>query len=124
MEIGPLSNKRPVLVTAEKQTDRQPNSDLRKGPRDVIEISYSGRRKLAELADAALKSGPPGSNTRETTKHSSAQGTDRTSAADSNDDREDRIQQIRKRIDSGFYDRSEVKRTIADRLIDDMDIES
>ena len=122
MEIGPLSNKRPVLVTTENRADRQPKADLRKGPGDVIEISDSGRRKLAELADAALKSERPGSNTSETTEHSSVQSPDSTGGADLSNDREDRIRQIRERIDSGFYDRTEVKRTIADRLIDDMDM--
>ena len=122
MEIGPLSNKRPALVTAENRNDRQPKIDSRKEPGDVIEISDSGRRKLAELADAALKSERPGSNASETTEHSSAQGTDRTGGADLSNDREDRIRRIRERIDSGFYNRTEVKRTIADRLIDDMDM--
>ena len=121
MEIGPLSNKRPVLVAAENQADRQPKADSRRGQGDVIEISYSGRRKLAELADAALKSTSSGSDTRETTEHSLAQRPDRTGAADSSDDREDRIRRIRDRIDSGFYDQSDVKKTIAERLLDDMD---
>ena len=121
MEIGPLSNKRPVLVTAENRAELQPKVDLKRGQGDVIEISYSGRRKLAELADAALKSKTSGSNTRETSEHSLAHGLDRTEAAGPSDDREDRIRRIHERIDSGFYDRSDVKKTIAERLLDDMD---
>ena len=98
MEIGPLSNRRPLPITRENQVERQQGADTGKETGDVIEISYSGRRKLAELADAALKSELPVS------------------------DSEDRIRLIRERIDSGFYDQVEIKKAIADRLIDDMDI--
>lgn len=98
MEIGPLSNRQSLPITKDDQVDRQTEIDTGKGPGDVIEISYRGRRKLAELADAALKSELPVS------------------------DSEDRIRRIRERIDSGFYDQAEIKKTIADRLIDVMDL--
>jgi len=98
VEIGPLSNRRPLPITRENQVDRQEGIDTGKGPGDVIEISFDGRQKLAELADAALKTELPVS------------------------DSENRIRRIRERIDSGFYDQAEIRRTIADRIIDDMDI--
>lgn len=122
MEIGPLSNRRPELIKTENQADPQPGTETGRGPGDVIEISYNGRLKLAELADAALKSEPPVSNTRGITEYSSTRRPDQAKTEDLSDDRDVRIRRIRERIDSGFYDRSDVKRTIADRLIDDMDI--
>jgi anti-sigma28 factor (negative regulator of flagellin synthesis) len=70
---------------------------------DKIEISDNARAKLAELADQALAA--------------EKQDTEITEG-----NREDRLAQIKQRIDSGFYDQPGVDEIVADRLIDDLDL--
>jgi len=61
-----------------------------------VEISEDARARLAEMADARLEAEQQA--------------------------RREKLTMIRERMETGFYDRPEVKEKIADRLIDDLDI--
>jgi len=106
MEIGRLSSDYPVPVTDEsRQTNKGTTSET--APRqDGVEISEEARRRLAELADLHLKK-----------MESQGRLVDEpvTEPADN------RLDAIRERIASGYYDRPEVIRDIADRMIDETD---
>lgn len=96
MEIGPISNRPavhtvpPGILTGQPLT-AAPDQGV-STEKDSIEISQDARRKLAEMADEALRT-----------------------------DRRDRVEQIRGRIAEGFYDRPEVKEQVAERLMNDLD---
>ncbi len=106
MEIGPLSTQqsgqRPEGPKKPAPQASEPD-DARKG--DRVEISREARARLAELADLELKkeASPP------------------TPVDDENLTGSDRIEAIRKRIESGFYERNDVRGRIADKLIDDLE---
>ncbi len=78
---------------------------------DRVEISSDGRARLAELADRGLKT--YGTKPEEVlTRPDDATGGDQN----------DRITEIRQKIESGFYDRPEIRDQIAKNLTDDLDI--
>ncbi len=96
MEIGPLSNQNPIQPRGERESLQPAGETERPKVTDRVEISDDARARLAEIADARLE-------------------------AELQAKRE-KLAMIRERMETGFYDRSEVKETIAERLIDDLDI--
>jgi len=107
MEIGPLSNH-PSGQQAEepgKLAPKSVNSEPGREIVDRIDISLDARARLAELADHELK--------KERSAPTPIDPSRLKGAA--------RIDAIRHRIETGFYDRPEVRVRIADNLIDDWD---
>jgi len=108
MEIGPLSNYQPGQRPEKPDQPHQetaPPEPTRKIV-DKLDISLDARVRLAELADQELMRQRSGG----------AQPVDREVSRG-----QDRIEMIRRRIESGFYDQPEVRADIADKLIDDID---
>ncbi len=109
MEIGPLSNRTPGPKPggAENRRKGQPGEtpDQSRPSPDRIEISFEARARLAELADQELA--------KEETEPKSVGSVDVP--------KQQRLEQIRERIASGYYNEPEVKAKIVDRLIDGLD---
>ncbi len=96
MKIGPLTNYNSVQQS-EQQKNQSPEIDTReKRVTDQVEISDNARSQLSELADEKLQL--------------------------ENSAKEERMALIRKRIESGFYEKPEVKEKIAERLMGDLDL--
>jgi hypothetical protein len=108
MEIGPLSNQpageRPERPDKPKQAG--PPSDSAGGIEDRVEISDEARIRLAEMADRELRREALGPQP----------------AATEASDADDKLDIVRRRIQTGYYDQPDVKKNIADKLIDDMDV--
>jgi len=106
MKIGPLENRPigPRLEDQRRQTEEKPAPEEKN---DRIDISSEARAKLAarELGGDSIR--------RPSVAHTP--GSDKLSAADST-----RLDLVRHRIESGFYDQEDVKLLIADRLTDEM----
>jgi hypothetical protein len=96
MEIGPLSNQNPIQPRGERESLRPVGETTSPTATDRVEISEDARARLAEMADARLEAEQQA--------------------------RREKLAMIRERMETGFYDRPEVKEKIADRLIDDLDI--
>ena len=86
----------------------QETSPARPEISDRVEISTDARARLAELADRELKAGGASTEAGPTRPN------------ESGSDRQTRIDEIREKIESGFYDRPEVRNQIVDRLTDDL----
>lgn len=103
MEIGPLSNGQRIQPSPEEKkqpvTVKPPLSENT----DRVEISQDARSKLAEMADLKLK----------LRKGLELQTTDARAA---------RIEDIRRKVDSGFYDLPQVKDDIANKIMKDLDL--
>lgn len=102
MEIGPVSNDKPVPPDGPGPRKPQPKGTRPQGIVDKIEISDDARARLADLADQERK----------------LERANETGEAS----REDRLDQIRERIRSGYYDQPGVDDVVADRMIDDLDL--
>lgn len=119
MEIGPVQNNQPPQQPSQNSKP-QPSVDVvKKEITDQVEISEDARRMLAEMADQALLeeattggAEAPVADEAETPEASAA-GTDRPNG---------KLADIRRRIESGFYDQPEIQDRIADRLSDELDL--
>ncbi len=107
MEIGPLSNHQSGQQAngPEKSTPPGVNSEPDREVVDRLDISQDARARLAELADQELE--------KERSAPTPVEPSRLKGAA--------RIDAIRRRVETGFYDQSEVRARIADNLIDDWD---
>ena len=116
MEIGPLKSSRPTQPEA--RANRK-NSDPKQKPAhgDRVEISENARQKLAELADRALKGPEDGTTQSQKTGNDSKDGVSEIQKTESQDTA--RLAEIRRRIESGYYSRSDVKDRIADTMSDE-----
>ncbi len=122
MDIGPLSNGRPVSLPSGKKTDGEKQVTHQPKPTDTVEISDDARRKLAELADAVLRArGAEPTRQAQVGDVRKTEGRGMSESRDTDANRADKIEQARRRIETGFYDRPEVKKEIADRLTDEME---
>ncbi len=96
MKIGPLT-KHNSVQQSEPQKNQRPEIETReKQIADQVEISDNARSQLSEMADQKLQL--------------------------ENSAKEERMALIRKRIESGFYEKPEVKEIIAERLMGDLDL--
>lgn len=107
MEIGPLSNHQSGQQAQgpEKSTPQGANSEPNREVVDRLDISLDARARLAELADQELE--------KERSAPTPVEPSRLKGAA--------RIEAIRRRVETGFYDQPEVRARIADNLIDDWD---
>ena len=108
MEIGPLSNQQ-TGQQADGPERPKPKSDVpESGGKEVVdrvEISPDARSRQAKLADHDVE--------KELSVPTPVD-------ADRNNDAE-RLEAIRRRIESGYYDRPDVQAEVAEKLIDDWD---
>ena len=120
MKIGPLSNEQKVWAGLQKIESRPEEESIEKR-KDTVEISREARKKLAELADQALRN----RSGAEAAAGERAETADKTVTEKEKTERiltPERLAEIRKRIGTGFYDRPEVRDKIIDKLADDIDI--
>jgi anti-sigma28 factor (negative regulator of flagellin synthesis) len=101
MEIGSIPEKGLVgpVNRDGKSKPVQENSTAPK--KDSVEISEEARRKMADLADAALR-------------------VDRMQTEAGSE----KLAEVRKRIDSGFYEQAEIRHQIAEGLLGEFEKKS
>lgn len=110
MEIGPLDDSgRPAGPPEDDQkpTPVQPESEKRTDETDSVEISESARSMSEQEASE---------RTHDTT---SADNTESSCETSEMDEQADKMEQARQRIESGYYDRPDVRAEIARRIADD-----
>jgi hypothetical protein len=124
MKIGPLSNEQKVWAGLQKMKSRPAKDDFEQ-KKDTVEISQEARKKLAELADQALKR-ESGGKVVAGKRPGNDDIVDKAVTEEENDGEKNlspgRQAEIRKRISTGFYDRPEIRDQIIDKLADDIDI--
>ncbi len=108
MEIGPVRSDHPSSGRAETEKTKNNCEPKAASAVDRIEISNEARMRLAALADRALKAA---SQAHRQTDSQSLQ-----KSLEQHDDKTDKLAQARDRIESGFYDREDVRQKIAERL--------
>ena len=102
MEIGPVENNKPVRPE-EVPANRKPETGTqREDIVDRVEVSKTARARLAELADQRLRA-------------------EQKQVELTSEENQDRLETIRKRIETGFYNRPEIRTQVVDKLIDDLD---
>ncbi len=108
MEIGPVHNDQPSSGQVETEKIKK-NGGLKVAPAgDRVEISNEARIKLAELADRALHAAS------KTQRQSGSKAVQKSTKQ--HDDKTAKLERVQGRIESGFYDRPDVKQKIAERL--------
>ena len=114
MKIGPLSHHRPLdsAPVLPPMTKPQDDEHTPKPSTDRVEISESGRELLAELADKARR--------EQLTMDGANSELDVMTAEQTSSLANGKLEQIRLKILSGFYNSPTVIDTIADRLSDDL----
>ena len=95
-EISPVSNSQPIKKTTSK---KRTESDSGTGAADKVQISQKARslqntQAIRKAALSALKTTP--------------------------DLRDDKLKEVRQKIESGFYNQPQVINNIADRIIDNI----
>ena len=116
MDIGPVNNPLPQQQPNKKRLENElPEKSQDTGAADRVEISLEARRRLSELAEQARASETDSQKDR----IEEPNGQERTN----NDipEKAGSMDEIRKRIESGYYDRSDVMDQIADKLSDDIE---
>lgn len=111
MKIGPVdSGDRSHRPDEEKRkADVNPDAQRQMNQTDKVEISGAARSLSEKELAASEETGRGGA---------SELASVRTEAADL-EDRQNKIEQARNRIESGYYESSEVKEEIARRITDD-----
>lgn len=117
MEIGSVTNNGSVVNSDPKKRSRAVENSPQQ-TKDTFEISEDARKKLAELADAALLAA--GTDEIRVGDEKPVEGGE---LAERTELSGEVIDEIRRRIESGFYDSPEIKGRIVDRIIDDLDEE-
>ena len=120
MEIGPVKNNRPIQPSADEAGKPQKVAEPASRPGDRIEISENARHKLAELADRAVLQQMDSSGTYSRSAGADTRGVDEQSTSGPAAERSTRLDEVRKRMAAGFYDRPDVVRKIAEKLADDL----
>jgi len=115
MKIGSLTNSGSVVKGDLEK--RRPSVEINsKQAKDTFEISDEARIKLADLADTELRSNrSEHARSDENIPAVGGEITEKTSLSG------EKIDEIRKKIESGFYDSPEIKGKIVDKIIDDID---
>jgi Asp/Glu/hydantoin racemase len=108
MEIGPVSN-RPTRQKSEGSINPEQEAATSRNAqaqpiKDRAEISIQGRARLAELADSERLKEQQGPEP----------------VTDGSLTNEERLEIIRKRVASGYYNDPKVRTRIVDKLIDDL----
>ena len=119
MEVGPVQNNQPIQQQPQNSMVQPKQVAGEKEVADRVEISEDARRMLAEMADRALSE-------EAATEGAFAPAVDEAEMSDvhatDKSRSNDKLAEIRRRIESGFYDQPEIKDRIADRLSDDLDL--
>jgi hypothetical protein len=122
MEIGPVHNSKPIQPSTSQSSRRKAGDPDTPKPSpartDTVDISEDARRKLAELADRALAE--MGGVDNEFDGRIDRNGKSAASGSGKADQISERLDEVRRRIESGYYDRADIKGDIADRLSDEM----
>ena len=110
MEIGPVSGKDQTRTpgpaqSPERAVEKQETVRPSNQAQDTVDISQNARALLSESADSELN------------KH----GRDFGPVGESGS-RADKLEAVRQRMKDGFYNRSDVREQIADRLMGDLGI--
>ena len=118
MEIGPVHNDQPSSGRVEAEKSKINSGPKARPAGDRIDISNEARMKLATLADRALHAETKASGqygpgaARKTSQQTGAA----RNAAGAHDDNRAKLARVRGRIESGFYDRPDIKEETARRL--------
>ncbi len=104
MEIGPLGNKQQPFHTVKASSPKKKDTVNEVRREDKLELSSVARQQLAELADKA----------RSVELADEKKVTHDTASTK----REEKIRLARERIESGFYESSDVKGGIADKIVE------
>ena len=115
MDIGPVDNISPQQQPNKKSPENKPTekpADLKAG--DRVEISLEARRRLSDLAEKAKASEMDAQN-----NVNRPNGLERVN--DDNPEKASTLEEIRKRIESGYYNRPDVMDQIAEKLSDDLE---
>ena len=110
MKIGPVDNsERPDGPPEDNRRPKPVQPETQQKPRDTdsVEISESARSMSEQAASE---------RTNDTT---SADHTESSRETSEMDERADKVERARQRIESGYYDRPDVKADIARRIADD-----
>lgn len=115
MEIGPNkvdngARPRPAPIEQRRAT---PEGINERPKEDSVQLSADTRVRIAEAADQALGYSDRGLREKVRVHTDSIDSTDRGYG-------QERLQRIRDRIDSGYYEREDIKRRIAGRLADEL----
>lgn len=113
MKIGAASHHSPVRPAQQQELHTQPKKkdSASEPPRDWVDISDSARQQLAEMADRARQEQVQMAGAEETV----------TVEETPSSLRDGRLEQIRLKILSGFYNSHQVTDRIASRLSDEID---
>ena len=119
-----MSNEQKVWAGLQKMKSRPAEESFEK-KKDTVEISQEARKKLAELADQALREESGGKAVAG--ERADTDEIDNKTVTEEENDGEriltpEILTEIRKRIDDGFYYRTEIRDQIIDKLADDIDI--
>jgi hypothetical protein len=107
MKIGTVPPNRPAQTDETTPMRVKKEAQPKKQAVDTIEVSENARKKLAEAADNAR-----------TTLLNGAEGSGAKSLNDLSGS--ERITRLRQRVESGYYERPEIKKQIAESLADDI----
>lgn len=116
MDIGPVSNRPPEHQPSKKSpNNKAPEEFQTSRAEDRVEISLEARQRLSELADKVRNSGLD-------TLNAGVEGPGGQKRTDDDiPQKAGSLDEIRKRIESGYYDRSDVRDQIADKMSDDLE---
>lgn len=115
MDIGPVDNRRPDHQPIKKSLESKPSEEFQRSPAiDRAEISLEARQKLSELANSARASESEAQTSR-------VEGLDGQQRMDDDLKKAGSLDQIRERIESGYYERPEVRDQIAGSMSDDIE---
>ena len=117
MDIGPVRIPSPAYGARRKgpEIKSATTPEREEPPKDRVDISLEARRKLAELAEKARadETLAQGENPEQTEAHLSGNLSGLNRAVS--------IDEIKQRIDAGYYNRTDVISKIADKLSDEFE---
>jgi len=121
MEIGPVNNNQTWPAGAEKEKSYNAKTKGAKSSEDRVEISNEARMKLAALADKVLRE--TSAAQRQSGVKVAEKGLKKADAdpklEEAVDHQKARLELIRHRIESHFYQQAEVKREVARKLAEE-----
>jgi DNA-binding MarR family transcriptional regulator len=117
MKIGPFEHAQPPQPDGERQPNRNEKAGRAEDDRrpDTVEISRSGRERLAE----SRKTDPKSADETDGVTNTEA-NKDKAQVDAVDQERKAKIEQAKQRIESDYYDSREVKERIARRIADDL----
>jgi len=113
MKIGPLSNSIVFGLPKGNQATEQAELSKSNPKKDQADISKEARAKVAELADQVLLSKNVKSNPSNTDNLNKKDGLNK-----------EKLDIIREKIKTGFYDHPKIKNEIVNKLIDDLNLDT